>query len=164
MLGALCAALASCQNDSVPTAPRTLNPARATTITENYRVPFEIPVFVSCANGGTGEDVLISGSLHVILHRMINTNRFVLKTQSQAQGMRGVGQITGDKYQGTFAAHETINGSFVNGQFKDTFVFNFRVLGQGPSNNFIMQIFTHMTINANGEVATRIDRFKVLCK
>ncbi len=70
------------------------------------------------------------------------------------QGISGVGLDTGDKYQGAGVTQDHFKGSFNNGQFNQTFVNNFRIIGQGPGNNFLVHENFRLTINANGEVTT----------
>ena len=52
----------------------------------------------------------------------------------QPQGISGTGETTGDKYQAIGVTQETFKGSFQNGQANDTFVNNFRIIGQAPGN------------------------------
>ena len=56
------------------------------------------------------------------------------------------------------------SGSLSNGQFNQTFINNFRIIGQGPGNNFLVHENFHLTINANGDVTTVHDNFSVDCK
>ncbi|MBA3585229.1 MAG: hypothetical protein H0W36_12015 [Gemmatimonadetes bacterium] len=163
-------ALVSCQNGPEPvgptgwTAPAVLKPARAAVFTENLSIPVVLEVSVPCAAGGAGEVVVLSGKLHILVHETINDNRFRVKLHFQPQGVSGVGLSTGDKYQGTGVGEETFGGSFVNGQFSDTFVNNFRIIGQGPGNNFLVHQTLHITVNANGEVTAEVDNFSIQCK
>ena len=55
-------------------------------------------------------------------------------------------------------------GSLQNGQFTQTFVNNFRIIGQGPGNNFLVHEVFHITINANGDVTVIHDSISVDCK
>jgi len=41
---------------------------------------------------------------------------------------------------------------------------NFRIIGQGPGNNFLVHETFHFTINANGNVTAFVDHFSVDCK
>ena len=41
---------------------------------------------------------------------------------------------------------------------------NFRIIGQGPGNNFLVHETFHVTINANGVVTATVDNFSVECK
>ena len=64
----------------------------------NEFIPFDQLVFVPCANGGTGEDVQISGTIHTQTHAISTGNRFVSKSHAQTQGTTGLGLITGNIY------------------------------------------------------------------
>jgi hypothetical protein len=41
---------------------------------------------------------------------------------------------------------------------------NFRIIGQGPGNNYLVHEVFHVTINANGEVTAYVDNFSIECK
>ena len=47
--------------------------------------------------------------------------------------------------------------------FNFTFVGNFRIIGQGPGNNFLMHEVAHTTINANGDVTVTFDNLTIDC-
>jgi hypothetical protein len=153
---------ASLQED--PLGPAELLPAAAEVFTDNIRIPIDLLVFVPCANGGAGEDVLLSGNLHIVTHLTINGNRFVFKDHFQPQGINGLGLSTGDKYQATGVTQDRFGGSFINGQFSETFVNNFRIIGQRRGNNFLVHENFHVTVNANGEVTVVVDNFTTACK
>ena len=156
--------LGSCSDVSEgPVSPRSLRSAAADVTTTNAIFPVEIETFVPCANGGAGEIVALSGNLHDLFHVTINGNRFKVKVHTQPQGIRGVGLTTGDGYRGTGVTQETFGGSLINGQASSTFVNNFRVIGQGPGNNFMIHEVVHVTFNAQGELTAVVDQFSVTC-
>src|SRR5213082_3095488 len=95
----------------------------------NDRSEIDLTVFVPCAAGGAGELVDLSGPLHTLITFTINGNNVSGKTHFQPQGISGTGETTGDKYQATGVTQESFKGSFQNGQFGDTFVNNFRIIG-----------------------------------
>ena len=160
-------ALAACDSptalDSV-TSPSFAAANAATTFTDNMKFPVNIGVFIPCAAGGAGEVVFLSGNLHSLFHLTVNGNNFKFKIHNQPQGISGTGLTTGDKYQGTGVTQETFGGSFVNGQFSDTFVNNFRIIGQGRGNNFLVHETFHITFNANGELTAFVNNFRSECK
>ncbi len=123
-----------------------------------------LTVFVPCAAGGAGELVDLSGPLHTLITFTINGNNVSGKTHFQPQGISGTGETTGDKYQATGVTQESFTGSFQNGQFSDTFVNNFRIIGQGPGNNFLVHETLHITVNANGTLTVFHDNFSIDCK
>ena len=123
-----------------------------------------LSAFVPCANGGAGEVVDLEGPLHELDSFTINNNHVSGDSHFQPQGISGTGESTGDKYNAVGVTQDHFSGSFVNGQFNETFVNNFRIIGQGPGNNFSIHENFHVTINANGELTTFHDNFIVDCK
>jgi hypothetical protein len=136
----------------------------ATTTTINTQTPIALFVFVPCAAGGAGEVISISGDLHSLFHLTISESGNIhIKQHNQPMGISGVGLTTGDKYQGTGVTQQSQS---INGPLPQTvtFVNNFRMIGQGPDNNFMIHENAHVTINANGELTSLHDNFSVECK
>jgi hypothetical protein len=124
-----------------------------------------LTVFVPCAAGGAGELVDLSGPLHTLITFTLNGNNVSGTAHFQPQGLSGTGETTGDKYQATGVTKDTsFKVSFQNGQAQQTFVNNFRIIGQGPGNNFLVHEQAHVTINANGIVTVLHDNSSVVCK
>jgi hypothetical protein len=132
-------------------------------VTSNEKIPFSLVAFVPCANDGAGEFVLVEGTLHVLTTFTINDNNVSGKVHFQPQGATGVGLTTGDTYHATGVTQEHFKGSLQNGQFNDTFINNFRIIGPGPNNNLLVHQTIHITINANGEVTSTVDNTSVEC-
>ena len=131
----------------------------------NDKSDIELSFFVPCAAGGAGELVDLSGPLHTLITFTINGNNVSGTTHFQPQGVSGTGETTGDKYQATGVTKDTsFKASFQNGQAQQTFLNNFRIIGTGPGNNFLVHELTHITINANGIVTVLHDNLSVLCK
>jgi len=135
--------------------------APASSFTANSFFPIELTVFVPCANGGLGEDVELSGTIHDLLHVTVNDNTVHVKTHDQPQGVTGTGLVTGDKYQGTGVSQDEFTAAV--GQ-EETFINNFRIIGQGNGNNFLVHENFHITVNANGTITSFHDNFTVDCK
>jgi hypothetical protein len=133
--------------------------ADATAITVSSHVPIVINVFVPCAANGAGEFVSLSGTLHGLVHLTFDANGDVhAKFQDQPQLLSGYGQTSGAAYQGTGVTQDVLNTN------TSTFVNNFRIIGQGPNNNFLVHEFFHLTRNANGETTTIVDVLSVECR
>jgi hypothetical protein len=130
----------------------------------NESINLDAIVFVPCANDGAGELVHLSGPLHVLITFTINGNNVSGKTHFQPQGVSGVGLTTGDKYQGTGVTQDKFKDSLQNDQFEETFIDNFRLIGQGPGNNFLSHETFHVTINANGDVTVVHDNLSIECR
>jgi hypothetical protein len=138
--------------------------SQADATTSNQFIPFAQVVFIPCANGGTGENVLIEGTLHLQEHVTINNNRVNLKIHAQPQGASGVGEITGDIYRATGVTQEQDSIPLVNGAFEFTFINNFKIIGPGPDNNLLVHQTVHVTMNANGEITAVVDNISVDCQ
>ena len=124
-----------------------------------------LTVFVPCAAGGAGEIVDLSGPLHTLITFTINGNNVRGTAHFQPQGIAGTGETTGDKYQATGVTKDfSFKFSFQNGQANQTFVNNFRIIGQGPGNHFLVHEVAHITFNANGTVTVFHDNFSIDCK
>jgi len=134
--------------------------AQAAVIT-NQNIPIDISVFVPCANGGAGEVVDLSGTLHDMFAVTVNGNHFSAKVHDNPQGITGTGETTGDKYQGTGVTQQQLSGNVGE---ETTFINNFRIVGQGPGNNFLVHETFHVTVNANGDVTASVDNFSVACR
>ncbi len=125
----------------------------------------DLAVFVPCADGGAGELVDLSGRLHTMIHFTINVNNVSGVGHFQPQGISGTGETTGDKYQATGVTKDSsFKLSFQNGQANQTFVNNFRIIGQGPGNNLLVDEVAHITFNANGTVIVLHDNLSIDCK
>jgi hypothetical protein len=136
--------------------------ASATPFTQSTRFPIDIFVFVPCANGGAGEDIELSGTLHDLFHVASDgAGGFHVRTLDNPQGVSGTGLTTGVKYQGTGVTQDQFNAK---AGFEETFVNNFRIIGQGPGNNLLVHDNFHVTLNANGEITASHDNFSVTCK
>ena len=104
-----------------------VTPANAA-VQENDTTNINLSVFVPCAAGGAGEIVDLNGPLHTLITFTINGNNVSGKFHFQPQGISGVGETTGDKYQATGVTQETFKASLQNGQNNLTFVNNFRII------------------------------------
>src|SRR2546426_11914167 len=75
----------------------------------NVSVPVNIPVFIPCAAGGTGELVVLSGDLHVLARFTRSKSGGVnAVAYFQPQGIGGVGLTTGEKDQVTVGTTDEI--------------------------------------------------------
>jgi len=136
--------------------------AAASTFTVSQSFPINIVVFVSCAAGGAGELVELTGNLHDLFTVTFDARGgFHLSVLDNPQGLSGTGFTTGDKYQGTGETRSNFNGTV---GLEETYVNNFKIIGQGPGNNFLVHENLHFTVNANGQVTAFVDNFSVECK
>lgn len=158
--------LTACTKDSnaVSVSQSTADAAKATTFTSNQKLPFNSTIAVPCANGGAGENVDLTGDIHILIHTTLNGNNFTTKYHFQPQGVSGIGETTGDKYQASGVSQEEIKGSFKNGKYIDTYINNFKLVAPGKGNNYLVHVNVHITVNANGETTANVDNLNVDCK
>ena len=122
-------------------------------------------VFIPCALNGAGEIANLTGDLHSLFHVTQDAHGgLTVVSHNQPQGISGVGLTSGDSYQGTGVTRETYRVNLSGLPFTDTFVNNFRMIGQGTGNNYLVHQTFHFTINANGEVTGWADNFRVECQ
>jgi len=143
-----------------------LGPTAASAAADSFTVsssfPIDIVVFVPCAAGGAGEDVELTGNLHDLFHVTFTpSGGFRLSVVDNPQGISGFGFSTGAKYQGTGITRDNFGGRI---GFEETFINNFRIIGQGAGNNFLVHENFHITVNANGTITSFYDNFSVECK
>jgi len=130
----------------------------------NDTTEIALTVFVPCADGGAGELVDLAGPLHTLVSFTINGNNVSGYSHFQPQEVVGVGETTGVKYQATGVTQESFKTAFLNGQANLTLVNNFRIIGQGPGNNYLVHETLHLTINANGTITFVHDNFSAACQ
>ena len=136
--------------------------ASADTFTVSQSFPVAIWVYIPCANGGMGEDVILTGNLHDLYHVTYDAGGgFHFTYLDNPQGITGTGWVTGAKYQATGGTHGNVTGRI---GYEETYINNFKIIGQGPGNNFVIHETYHVTVNANGTLTAWIDNFRVECK
>jgi hypothetical protein len=135
--------------------------ARASVVT-NVSTDISLLVFVPCANAGGGEFVDLEGPLHTLFTVTLDRRGGAhVKMLNQPQGISGVGLTTGDKYQATGVTQEQFTTKV---GLTDTFINNFRIIGQGTGNNYLVHETAHITVNANGTVTVFFDNLTIDCK
>jgi hypothetical protein len=138
----------------------------ASTAITNDQVSFAQVAFVPCANNGAGEPVLISGTLHVLIHETISdAGQAQFKFHFQPQGASGVGLTTGDTYRATGVTQQTTTVDLTDGApLEFTFINNFRIIGRGRDNNLLVHLTVHITVNANGELTAEVVNTSAECR
>ena len=128
----------------------------------NVKVPVNMGVFIPCAADGAGEVVFLTGNLHVLVRFTVDQAGGIhAASHFQPQGISGSGQTTGEKYQATGVTQDEFNAKI---GVEETFINNFRIVGQGPRNNFLIHENFHITFNAKGIPTASVDNFSVDCR
>jgi hypothetical protein len=137
-----------------------ITPGAQAAVQVNTSIPFSGPLFIPC----NGDIVDTSGFVHEVSALTVNGNNFSVVSHFNAAGITGTSESTGAKYQGTGVTTDTFGGSFVNGQFRETFINRFDFIGQGSAPNFTTHETFHITVNANGTITTTFDNVSESCK
>src|SRR5437763_12711110 len=69
----------------------------AIAFTASSKFDLALSVFIPCANGGNGEFVTLTGTLHDLFHITINGNHVQVRGLDNPTGISGVGDVTSDK-------------------------------------------------------------------
>jgi hypothetical protein len=162
---ALVVALSACVD--APTAPRfllgTAPSLAASSATTSQRLDNSHSGFVPCANGGAGENIQLTGVLHVTQHTTTSSSgKMVLHLTFNPQGTTGVGLVTGDTYRSTGVTGLIVH--FRDGQpVSNTYVNNFLLIGPGRGNNLRVKELIHVASNANGELVSEVVQIDIGC-
>jgi hypothetical protein len=132
--------------------------ASATAVTE--KVPFDL---VLAPEEVCGEAIQLSGTLLTEFSFTETSGGNVeIGFHFNPQGITGVGLTSGATYHAT---GETLGTTTIRatGGFSDTFVNNFKIIGEGRAANFLETDVIHLTVNANGVVTATVDQSMIRC-
>lgn len=139
--------------------------AYSQTVIERESISFF--TFVSCANNGNGEFVIADNvQLQIVSKLSVDANGGVhIKSHTQPhQYWDLIGEVTGDRYQATGLTGSTTNFISNGESYNDTFYNNFRIIGPGTGNNYLLHVNSHVTIDANGQVNVDAINVSITCK
>ena len=132
---------------------------QAATVTNDIHVPVSGTAVSDCPGG---ESVDFSGSAHLLFHVTINSDGGESADfHINSQGVSGIGEISGAKYQIPEEVHINTNGHV---GVVTTTTLSEKLIGQGPDNNEVMHMTFHVTVNANGTVTASVDNFFIKCQ
>ena len=129
-------------------------------LTSNMEIPSSFTFFDQCS----GEDVAISGSVHVVTTSTVTDNTISGTFHSDFKAT-GVGQASGLPYQEAVVANTSFETSLINGEATRTFVGRISIVAPGAGNNQSSPIFMHTTMDANGNVTSfKVDVPTIICR
>ena len=132
--------------------------ASATATTE--KIPFDI---VLAPEEACGEAIHLSGTLLAQFTFTESSGGNVeIGFHFNPQGVTGVGLTSGATYHAT---GETLGTTTIKakGGISDTFVNNFKIIGEGRAPNFLETDVIHLTVNANGVVTATVEKSIIRC-
>jgi hypothetical protein len=129
-------------------------------LTSNTQIPSSFTFFDQCS----GEDVAVSGSVHLVTTSTITDNTLSGTFHSDFKAT-GIGQISGLAYQEEVVANTAFETSLINGEATRTFVGRIKIVAPGAENNQFSPIFMHTTMDANGNVTSlKVEPPTIVCK
>jgi hypothetical protein len=119
-----------------------------------------VPVSGVLTNACNGEEVALSGAIHV-RKRTTRGDHHISLTEN-GQNLTGVGLVTGVTYRVSAHVHLTVNTT--RGASELVFVELVNFVGQGDVPNFTTIIRVHLTINANGDIINISNDLETYCR
>jgi len=131
----------------------------------NEQEPWFGYAWIPCANDGDGEGVLLEGRLHVMFREEMDAaGGWHWGQHFQPMGVSGYGDVTGDRYQATGGTFAMENGRFPGCPYEFSYVNNYKIIGQGRDNNYLVHENYHIVIDADCNVTIERDNFSVECR
>jgi len=124
------------------------------------KIPFD---FVLAPEEACGEAIHLSGTLLAQFSFTETSGGNVeIGFHFNPQGITGVGLTSGATYHAT---GETLGTTTIRatGGISDTFVNNFKIIGEGSALNFLETDVIHVTVNANGVVTATVEKSMIRC-
>ena len=131
-LVAACSSTDSVAPTASPSAPRRAVSANAANVTSRSIDQY---VWASCANGGAGETVHVTGELHYEMQRTQDASGvFHLNIKSATSGLTAVGLTSGTFFRGTMTEHITSRAEdYLNEDVRTADIIRFVAPGSGDS-------------------------------
>jgi hypothetical protein len=152
-------ALVAC--DMAPTTSTGLRPADPNfALVINRQVPIGTTALSDCG----GEDIAVTGTFHRVL--TITSDQaggFHVNDHFDFTGLKGASALTGANYVANQISLVNFNVSASTLGFEVTQPITFKLIGQGSAPDEVATGLVHYTINANGELTTYVDSFRVKC-
>lgn len=124
-------------------------------------IPIEKTFFVPCANGGTGENVKLTGITNIVYQWTWNDHGFTALYHTNYQGVTGVGLTSGEKFVASGGIQGWVMGAWVNSQWIGTTIEQVRVIGKNTS--FFIKYKLHHIVTPEGNISVDIDEETVEC-
>jgi hypothetical protein len=134
----------------------------ASTRTSTVAVPFENTVFVSCVNGGVGEDVSLTGKTNFLYQMTWTDHDFTLVYHDNYHEVTGVGVSSGETFSGSGGTNGTVMGSWVNSQRVGTMVRQVKIIGKNTV--FTVRQTLQLIVTPDGNVVINVREQTVSCQ
>ena len=125
-------------------------------------VPYSNTIFASCANGGAGENIELTGKTNFVYKVIWTDHGFNLGYHANTYAVKGIGLTTGDTYVGSAGTEGTVSAFWMDNKWVATTIERLRVVG--PNGNFGLKNTYHITTNPDGIITVDLYSQDVECK
>ena len=117
-----------------------------------------IPLDVIRSGDCTGEDVELSGTIHLVSQTQRDGSEV---GHFNYQNVSGVGLTSGTTYRASTVDTFRLEAPFPSDIHS---VRSLHLIGQGTEDNLLVKFFFHITVDANGEIRASIDDVSIQCR
>ena len=133
---------------------------QASTTTTNETIPFTSTLLNPC----TLDQVTFQGDMHVTNTMTTDSGGGThLKTHVNYQDVSGTGAPSGINYNVRTTSNETTNDND-GPQSEATIISTVRLISQGSSLNYFLQLVFHVTVNGNGQTTSTVTESRIECR
>src|SRR5438034_3668815 len=135
--------------------------AAALGTTSVQSVPLTLTASVPCANGGLGESVQLTGSLHIVATTTFDAAGGIhLYSHFSPQDVSGTGLVSGASYRGTGVTASQLN---LFPGIQQIVVNNFQLVGTTGAPSLRVHEILVFVVDANGKVTVAFDDLRLTC-
>ena len=153
---------AACGAPTGPIAP-TAAPRASAALTNNFQDHIDFSFTITNPCGPAGEVIDVTGRTHIGSQFTVNDNGIELHSVQNAEGLHGIGETTGLRYEFILVEHSGFRQE-ADAASNDASMETFKVVSQGSTDNFVAFTNMHVTLNANGEPTAEVDVFRLECQ
>ncbi len=146
---------------SLTSAPRTVSADAQGPTTVSRSI--DQSVWVSCANGGAGEAVRVTGNLRYDVHRTQDSSGvFHFNIRSNTSGLSAVGLTTGTFFRGLMTEHVTSRAEdYLNEDLRTADIIRF--VATGSRDSYSLMVSSHIVVD-QGEYVLWDESWTEVCR
>jgi hypothetical protein len=139
-----------------------LAPVARAEVTTNQTVSYTFNQYISCLNGGAGDEVSLSGTEHIVTSSTVDRNGGVHTTHHVNRYISGSG-TSGAEYVGVGIPNVIVTNTRGPFPYETTYVETASIIGKGSADSFLVHVLVHLTIDAKGNTTADVFAFNADC-
>jgi hypothetical protein len=125
-------------------------------------IPYDQTIFVSCANGGAGEYVRLTGKSNIFYQLYWTDHGFTVNYHLNSYNVKGSGLTTGDSYTASGVTNGSVAAVWYSTKWVATTIERLHVTSQ--NSNFILKNTYHTSVAADGTASVELFSQDAECK